>query len=87
MWTPNRQEKFKKQFKKLDPSLQEKATKAIKQLLSSEDPRKLGNFKKSMKVYGYRLDKSNRIIYDVNFSEKEVDFIRVGDHKATYGSD
>ncbi len=87
MWTPNRQGKFKKQFKKLEHTLQDKTNDAIKELLLSDDPRLLGDFKKSMNVYAYRLDKSNRIIYDVDFFKKTIDFMRVGDHKSTYGSD
>lgn len=87
MWTPNRQTKFKKQFKKLDPALRKKTNDALKKLLLSDDPRILGDFKRSMNVYAYRVDKSNRIIYDVNFVKKTIDFMRVGDHKSTYGSD
>ena len=40
-----------------------------------------------MNVYAYELDKSNRIIYDVDFSKKTIGLIRVGDHKSSYGSD
>ncbi len=85
MWTPERTGKFKKQFKKLDSTLQEKVKKAIKELCLSENPTILGSYKKSLKVYAYRLDDSNRMLYDVNATTQEIRFIRVGDHKNNYG--
>ncbi len=65
-------------FKKIENTL--------KDLASSDDPRKLGSFKKSTNVYAYELDKSNRLLYDVDFPKNGIVLIRVGDHKASYGS-
>jgi len=85
LWSPERTGKFKKQFKQLDPTLQKKVKEAIKELCLSKNPTTLGSYKKSLKVYAYRLDNSNRILYDVNPTMKKISFIRVGDHKNTYG--
>lgn len=82
-----RTDKFKKQFKRLDSLLQKKVHNSIKELFSSDNPTKLGIYKKSMRVYAYNLDKSNRIIYDVDYARSTIIFIRVGDHKSSYGSD
>ena len=87
LWSIDRTGIFKKQFKRLNPTLQKKATNAVEELVSSEDPRRLGKYKKSLSVYAYELDKSNRLIYKVNFGEGVVFLARVGNHKQSYGSD
>lgn len=87
MWIFDRGNKFKKQFKNLGSSLQKKTEQAIRELASNENPTKLGVYKKSMNVYAYELDKNNRLIYDVDFSNNIISLIRVGDHKSSYGSD
>ena len=67
--------------------MQKKTERIIRELASSENPTKLGVYKKSMNVYAYKLDKNNRLIYDVDFSNNIIFLIRVGDHKSSYGSD
>ena len=85
MWIPERTNQFKKQFKNLNPQLQTKIQDAVTTLCGSEDPTLLGVYKKHMKVYAYEIGSNYRIIYDVNFTEKIIVFIRVGDHKNAYG--
>lgn len=87
MWSFDRTSKFKKQFKHLDHLLQKKVEKTVNEFVLSNDPTKLGIYKKTMNVYAYELDKSNRLIYDVDFLNNVIYLIRVGDHKSSYGSD
>ncbi len=87
MWTPERTKKFIRQYKLLHSDLQKKINLAITELVKSENPTKLGDYKPSIKAYAYVLDKSNRIPYNVSFNEKVIEFIRVGNHKQAYGND
>lgn len=87
MWIFERKSRFKKQFKKLDPTLQKKVEVALRELIISENPSRLGEYKKSMRVFAYNLDKSNRLLFDIDFENKTILLIRVGDHKSAYGSD
>jgi len=86
LWIPERKNSFKKQFKKLTPDLQTKTKDAISELCDSEDPAKLGEYKKHMKVYAYEIGSNYRIIYDVDYEQHSISFIRVGDHKSVYGT-
>ena len=87
MWIPEKTNQFKKQFKNLNPKLQTKVQDIITVLCYSENPTSLGIYKKHMKVYAYEIGNNYRIIYEVNFTEKTIVFIRVGDHKSSYGKD
>jgi len=85
LWNFERKSKFKKQYKTLSPENQGRVKKALKELAGSDDPTKSGVFKPSMKVYAYELGSSNRILYDVDFTNKMILLFRVGDHKDVYG--
>ena len=87
MWNFERDPKYIRQYKGLNPQLQNKVKKALTQLDNSENPRDLGKYKRSLRIYAYDLDKSNRILYDVRFSDNVIELYRVGDHKQTYGKD
>lgn len=85
MWAFDRKSKFKKQYKNLSQEKQKLVKKALKELADSQDPTQFGKFKVSMKVYAYDLGRSERILYDVNFTDKIITLFRVGDHKDVYG--
>lgn len=87
MWNFERTAKYRKQYKALDSQLQNKVKEALIELANSENPRKSGEYKSSLKVYAYDLDKSNRILYDARFNDNIIELYRVGDHKQTYGKD
>ncbi|NHI03290.1 hypothetical protein DYY67_1602 [Candidatus Nitrosotalea sp. TS] len=58
------------------------------ELVKSENPIKLGDYKSESKsACAYNLDKSNRIIYTVDFSNNVIELRRVGTHKQAYGKD
>lgn len=67
--------------------LQSKVKQALTELASSDNPLKLGTYKKHLKSFAYDLDSSNRILYNVRFPDNIIELIRVGDHKETYGTD
>ncbi|MDE1873417.1 MAG: hypothetical protein KGH99_08085 [Thaumarchaeota archaeon] len=87
MWIPERTKKFAKQYKTLHSDLQKKVDLAIIELIKSENPTELGDYKPSIKAYAYVLDKSNRILYNASFNENMIEFLRVGSHKQVYGKD
>jgi len=87
LWFPERTNQFKKQYKNLNSDLKIKIQNTIKELCESNNPTKLGNYKKHMKVYSYEIGNNYRIIYDVQLAEQVIVFIRVGDHKSAYGKD
>jgi len=87
LWLLAPNTKFIKQYKLLSSQFQERVDSALDELAKSENPTKLGDYKTSLKVYAYDLDKSNRIIYSVDFSNNTIELRRVGDHKMTYGKD
>lgn len=87
MWFLAPNKKFIKQYKLLSSELQKRVDSALDELVKSENPTKLGDYKPSLKVYAYNLDKSNRIVYSVDFSNNTIELRRVGDHKMTYGKD
>ena len=64
-----------------------KGNSALAELVKSENPTKLGDYKQSLKVCAYNLDKSNRIIYSVDFVNNTIELRRVGSHKQVYGKD
>lgn len=87
MWRLKIEKKFIKQYKLLSSDLQKKVDSALNELANLDNPTKLGEFKQSLQVYAYNLDRSNRIIYTVDFKGKVIKLRRVGDHKMSYGKD
>jgi mRNA-degrading endonuclease RelE of RelBE toxin-antitoxin system len=61
-----------------------KVDSALNELTKSENPVMLGKYKQNLRVYAYNLDKSNRIIYTINFADNKIELRRVGDHKKVY---
>lgn len=84
MWILAPNEKFIKQYKSLSSVLQKKVDVVLNELANSEDPTMLGRYKQHLQVYAYNLDKSNRLVYVVCFSDKVIELLRVGDHKKAY---
>jgi mRNA-degrading endonuclease RelE of RelBE toxin-antitoxin system len=87
LWSFEKKNKFKKQFKLLSPEFQAKVKSALIELATSQDPTTLGIFKPSMGVYAYELNRGYRILYNVRFVDYVIELIRVGDHKEVYGRD
>jgi mRNA-degrading endonuclease RelE of RelBE toxin-antitoxin system len=61
-----------------------KVDSALNDLTNSKNPAMLGKYKQNLRVYAYNLDKSNRIIYTINFADNKIELYRVGDHKKVY---
>ncbi|MHB8603147.1 MAG: type II toxin-antitoxin system RelE family toxin [Nitrosotalea sp.] len=84
MWILEPNKKFIKQYKSLSSNLQKKVDLVLNELIHSDDPTMLGTYKQNLQVYAYNLDKSNRLVYVVCFSDKVIELLRVGDHKKAY---
>jgi len=84
LWNFEYDKKYIKQFKKLSSLLQSQVRLALIQLAESDNPLKLGEYKASLKAFAYRLDQSNRILYNVDFPKNIIELLRVGDHKMVY---
>ncbi|MDE1727151.1 MAG: hypothetical protein KGH89_07825 [Thaumarchaeota archaeon] len=87
MWILAPNKKFIKQYKSLSSDFQKRVDSVLAELVKSENPTKLGDYKQSLRVYAYNLDKSNRIIYSVDFVNNTIELRRVGSHKQVYGKD
>ena len=77
--------KYKKQYRNLDSFVKKLVERALTDILNSDSPYELGEFKKHSNTCTYRLNKSNRLMYKV-YPDRIV-LLAVGDHKAVYGSD
>ena len=85
-WPISIKNSFKKQYKRMGITRQDRVNTALIELANSQDPTKLGVYKKSMQVYSYELGNHDRIIY--SFDPKEgIELIRVCDHKSAYMKD
>ena len=78
-----------RQFKRLGDQQKKRYREAVKTLASSDDPRKLGTFKRGKKysAYYYELGRSLRLVYQVINEEMVIMLLDVGDHKVVYGKD
>jgi addiction module RelE/StbE family toxin len=88
-WQIRETDQVLRQFKKLGDQQRKRYREAIKTLASSDDPRKLGTFKRGKKyaAYYYELGRSFRIVYQVINEEMIILLLDVGDHKEVYGKD
>ena len=86
-WIPDRRPIFIKQFGRLDSVIRRRAKNAILEILTSENPALLGKYKQGKRVFSYELGRKYRIIYNVNWADNTIEFLRVCDHKSTYGKD
>lgn len=85
-WIPDRRPAFIKQFGRLDSTIRRKAENAILEILTSENPARLGRYKRGKRVFSYDLGRKCRIIYNVNWADNTIEFLRICDHKSSYGT-
>lgn len=88
-WQIRETDEVLRQFKKLGDQQKKQYREAVKTLANSDDPRKLGTFKRGKKyvAYYYELGRSFRLIYQVINEEMVILLLDVGDHKEVYGKD
>jgi mRNA-degrading endonuclease RelE of RelBE toxin-antitoxin system len=87
MWRADKRPTFLKQYGRLGSARQQKVDSALRELVVAENPADLGEYKSSMKSFAYELSKGDRIIFDVDYSNNMIIFLRVCDHKSVYGRD
>ena len=83
-WQIDEPDNVFRKYKKLGPTEQRHYRQAIRDIALSQDPRKLGKYE-AYGCYSYRLTKSSRLIYRIDFQEKVIHLVSVGDHKEVYG--
>jgi mRNA-degrading endonuclease RelE of RelBE toxin-antitoxin system len=88
-WQVRETDRVLRQFRKLGERQKKQYRVAIKNLAGSDDPRKLGIFKRGKKysAYYYELDRSFRLVYQVVNEEMVILLLDVGDHKDVYDKD
>jgi mRNA-degrading endonuclease RelE of RelBE toxin-antitoxin system len=81
LWNIEYGKQFVKQYKQLSSVLQKKTDSVLCELSKSENPAMLGKYEQNLRVYAYALDKSNRIIFTINFADNKIELRRVGTTK------
>ncbi len=86
-----RKEKFEQGLKKYrrDPNVRKALAACVEALATEENPERLGKRKVNQYagLYGYRLSKSMRVIYQINYDTHQITLVTLGSHKEVYGSD
>ncbi len=89
-WQLEWSDTFKKLYKKKDNSIKPLVKKKLMEL-AFDGPYKKGKKKKGLEysnnAYGIKVDKSNRIIYEILDNEKIIRLLKVCDHKKVYNKD
>jgi addiction module RelE/StbE family toxin len=82
-WIPIFSGTFKRGYKSLDRLAQQRADEAIENLLTAEDPAKLGHrlHGRWEGTFSYAIGKQFRLIFQVDFEKRSVVFLAVGTHK------
>jgi mRNA-degrading endonuclease RelE of RelBE toxin-antitoxin system len=88
-WSVQRPKKFDKQVRALPYPVQKKLSVVMTDMIWHENPTQLGIKKNTMygPAYVTDLDNSYRLAYLVDFGERMITIITVGDHKGVYGKD
>ena len=88
-WKVSIHRRFRKQYARLDPILRKRVEEAIKQLMESEDPERLGEYKRGrfLGCYAYDIGRRYRILYLVERETNTIWLLRVGTHKQVYEKD
>ena len=80
MWT----DRFKKQYRNLDPNTQQGRVEAIRGIVSSVNPASLGAYKPNMGVFAYKIERKYRIIYSIQYRDGIVDLLWTCARKSAY---
>ncbi len=87
MWRLDKRPKFVKQYSRLGDERQKYVDSALRELAKAENPADFGEFKSSIKVFAYVVNKSDRILFDIDYPNSTIVLLRVCDHKSVYGRD
>lgn len=78
---------IRKIFKRLGQPEKDQYREAIRTLAKSEDPKVHGDYKKSLGCFTYDITSSFRIAFDIDYENRTIRILSMGDHKQTYGKD
>lgn len=86
MWSFWRSSKFKKRFRKIDSTLNERAINAIIELEQSENPLSLGVQKHGPlhDYWTFELGRECRILYNIDADKRIINLHRICSHKEAY---
>jgi len=86
LWKAKPSNRFKSSYKNLSDEMSQKVDSALKSLLISDKPERLGIVKIASRkgYFAYELGRSCRIIYRPIYGEKTIELLRVCSHKEAY---
>ena len=91
MWKISYDDPLDKKLAKLKPNgeVVKGFKSAIENLAQSADPASMGARKRGRlrAMYSYRITKSFRLLYSVNYDEGKITLVDLDDHKNLYGRD
>jgi mRNA-degrading endonuclease RelE of RelBE toxin-antitoxin system len=89
VWDIEEPENFEKEFKRLGIEVRKAYFSRVSDLVASKDPRAFGILKitKYGPAYVVRLNDSFRLLYTVDFTNRLIQIVKIGDHKQVYGKD
>jgi mRNA-degrading endonuclease RelE of RelBE toxin-antitoxin system len=81
-WSPAYTPTFRRDYNNLGQQNQRKVDGAIRDILNSEDPRRVGRAKlgRWRGAYGYDVGRDVRVLYSLEARERLVVFLRCGPH-------
>lgn len=91
MWNVYTDKNFDKKLHKIrsNKEVRDKCRIAMLELVNSPHPEMLGDRKRGhlRHLYGYRLTRSYRMLYSVDYNEEAIILVDLDDHKNIYGKD
>lgn len=87
LWHAIRSNTFVSSYKHLSSELAERVDNALRTLLSSERPERLGVFKTGpiRGLFAYEIGAKCRILYRPDYERRAIELFRVCSHKVVYG--
>ena len=83
-WNLQFKPRFSKLYNRLDQQKKNRISKAIHEMSYSDQPTKLGEYKKQYNLFAYAVGRRYRIMYRVDQVTHTIDFVSVCDHKSVY---
>lgn len=81
MWHIHLSNRFRKDYKNLRVDLQKRVEEIIKQLRVMEDPTAVHKTARYNCLNSYEIGRQYRILYDIDYKNGAIRFLRVGIHK------
>ena len=86
-WKIRKKPIFLRQYKNIGYERRVLADKAIAELVDSDNPAVLGEYKRHIRAHSYEIGRADRLLYSLDYDRREITLLQVGDHKTVYGRD